>query len=356
VTRRPTWLAPLALLALVALLPLVDRTLPLKWRFGSDLVPVLYFAVLGLGLNLVVGNTGLLNLGAAAFMGIGAFAFAILTCEVYPFQVGFWWGIGGALAIGGACGLVLGLPTMRLRGDYLAIVTLGFGEIVQDLLRNLDVITFGSKSINPLPAPRLPGYAFTGMGEGWMPWFYLYLAILALAVTLLRRIERSPLGRSLVAVREDELAARCMGVNVARVKLGAFAGGAALCALSGALYACSLGSSSEPATYDFNVSVLALCIVILGGMGNLNGGLLGPLIMVGFNPNVQTKLDALIKGWQGDATSNNVLMSPTNWKYLIFGLTLILMMRFRPEGLLPSRRVRRELADATDAPPAGAQA
>ncbi len=241
---------------------------------------------------------------------------------------------------------------MRLRGDYLAIVTLGFGEIVQDLLRNLDVITFGSQSINPLPPPRVPFVTVQAMGAQWQPWFYLYLAILAVVVVLLRRLERSPMGRTLIAVREDELAARCMGVNVARVKLGAFAGGAALCALSGALMACSISSSSEPASYDFNVSVLALCIVILGGMGNINGVLLGALIMVGFNAIVLTKLDALIKLWQGDATSNNVLMSPTNWKYLIFGLTLILMMRYRPEGLLPSRRVRREIAD--DAVPGGA--
>jgi branched-chain amino acid transport system permease protein len=329
------WIA----LTLFLILPLADRHIG---HFSANLIPIFVFAIFGLGLNLVTGCTGMLNLGAAAFMAIGAYAFAILTCDIYPFQIGFWPGLGGALLAGAAAGWVLGLPTMRLRGDYLAIVTLGFGEITQDLLRNLAQITKGTQSINPLPPPTLPGYAFTA--QAWQPWYYLYLALLVLVVIVLRNLENSRIGRALVAIREDELAAASMGINVGRTKLAVFAGASALCALAGALYACRLGSSGEPSTYDFQMSIAALCIVILGGMGNINGVLLGALIVMGFNGIVLDKLNdiAIRNGWTGTGT---VFASPNNWKYFIFGLTLVLMMRFRPEGLLPSRRLREEIRD-----------
>ena len=194
----------------LALLPVVDLVFP-SLQFAAPSRTVIVFAIMALGLNIVVGWTGLLNLGIAAFTALGAYAFGILTCEIYPFQVGFWWGVLLAGAFGAFAGWLLGAPTLRLRGDYLAIVTLGFGEIVQDALKNLEAVTKGTQGINPLPAPTLPGLQFSS--ETHVRWFYLYLAILAVVVFLCRNLEFSRLGRQWFAVREDELAARCMAIE-----------------------------------------------------------------------------------------------------------------------------------------------
>jgi branched-chain amino acid transport system permease protein len=306
-----------------AVLPLVSPHL-------SDLVrPIFIFAILALGLNILTGFTGILNLGVAAFMAVGAYSYAILTCDIYPFQVGFWGATGLTILIGLTVGLLLGLPTIRLRGDYLAIVTLGFGEIVQDVLKNLDVITKGTQGINPLPTPPVSA-------------FYLFLGFLAVVVLLNRNLERSRIGRAWISIREDELASSCMGINPKKMKLLAFALGAAQCALAGALWASYLASSGEPGNYDFQISVIALCIVIVGGMGSIGGVLLGALVIMGFNSIFLETFTNWLKAQQLIST-DNVFTAPGNWKYLLFGLALILMMRFRPEGLLPSKRVKAEL-------------
>jgi branched-chain amino acid transport system permease protein len=341
-----------AAIALAVALPLIDYVLPASAQFASRLIPIFIFAILGLGLNLVTGSTGLLNLGAAAFMAIGAYTYAILTCDIYPFQIGFWLGLVAAIAGGALGGIVLGLPTMRLRGDYLAIVTLGFGEIVQDLLRNLQKITMGTHSINPLPPPSF-GSAYVFTSATWQPWYYLYLFLLIVVVIALRNLGHSRIGRTWIAIREDELAARCMGISVPFAKLAAFATGSACCALAGALYAAHLGSSGDPGNYDFQMSTLALCIVILGGMGSIDGVLLGALLVMGFNSIVLDKIQDVINRHGGSGTSH-VLATPNNWKYLIFGMTLIVMMRIRPEGLLPSKRRRLELHEQDPQTSAGA--
>src|SRR5262249_11471422 len=154
-----------------------------------------------------------------AFMAIGAYTFAILTCEIYPFQIGFWPGLLASLGVGALAGVILGLPTMRVSGDYLAIVTLGFGEIVQDTLRNLEGITKGTQGINPLPAPTFLRYQFAA--EDFIPWYYLFLGILVVIVLISSNLERSRTGRTWIAIREDELAARCMGINTVGAKLSA---------------------------------------------------------------------------------------------------------------------------------------
>ena len=321
-------------LAMAALLPFVSP------RLAELLRPIFIMAILGLGLNILTGFTGILNLGVAAFMAVGAYSYAILTCDIYPFQLGFWSAIGLTILVGLTVGLLLGLPTIRLRGDYLAIVTLGFGEIVQDVLKNLDVITKGTQGINPLPAPTLLGYAFRG--EQYRPWYFLFLGFLALLVLLNRNLQRSRIGRAWIAIREDELAASCMGVSTMKMKLVAFALGAAQCSLAGALWASFLGSSGEPGNYDFQVSIMGVCIVIVGGMGNIAGVLLGALVVAGFNSIVLENLTSFLKAHQ-IISSSNVFTVPGNWKYMLFGLALILMMRFKPEGLLPSRQVKAEL-------------
>lgn len=319
------------LLAALAM-PLIDPLLPVPLRFAELMRPIFIFAILGMGLNIVTGLTGLLHLGVAAFMAIGAYTYAILTCDIYPFQVGFWGGLLGALATGSVTGVLLGLPTMRLRGDYLAIVTLGFGEIVQDTLRNLETITKGSQGINPLPTPSLLGYQF--QPESYQAWYYLFLGILCVVVFFSYNLIGSATGRAWRAVRDDELAARCMGINVVAARLRAFAAGSSLCALAGALWACNLGSSGEPGNYDFQISVIALCVLIVGGIGSISGVLVGALIMLGFNSIILVKISMLFTTL-GLSSTTNVFLQPNNWKYMIFGFALILMMRYLPGGLVP---------------------
>ncbi len=377
--RRFSFFTPgqYAVLALLAATPFIDLAFP-SIQLSGPMRTVVVYAILALGLNVVVGWTGLLNLGIAAFMAIGAYAFGILTAEIYPFQVGFWWALLLSGAIGAFAGWLLGAPTLRLRGDYLAIVTLGFGEIVQDGLKNLQTITKGTEGINPLPKPTIPFGAHidaalskVGVGSaattdsagttattalsatesvaGALPrwfdissetparWFYLYLILLAVVICLCRNLEFSRLGRQWFAVREDELAARCMAIEPDKAKLKAFAAGAALAAVAGALFASHLASTGEPANYDFQVSILALCIVIVGGIGSITGVVLGAIVMVGLSNVV---LPALTQAMQraGIGSTENVLSSPDNYKYLIFGLALVLMMRFRPDGIVHTRK------------------
>jgi branched-chain amino acid transport system permease protein len=338
--RTSTWV----LTAVAVAIPLLDLLLSRlglgRWAIGNEVAQrVLIFTLLGLGLNVVIGYTGLLHLGVAAFMAIGVYAHAIFTCSIYPFQFGFWISLLLAPLVGVVAGIILGSPTLRLRGDYLAIVTLGFGEITQDVLKNLDAITKGAQGINPLPPPSVPGYTFDA--SSYVPWYYLYLAILVAVILLVRALEMSRLGRQWVAIREDELAAGCIGIQATRAKLMAFALTAALCGLAGVLYATKLETTAEPTTYDFNVSMTVLCILIVGGMGSIRGVLVGAAIVMGFDILLKKVTEAAQQA--GLASSTNVFLTPTNWKYLIFGLALVLMMRFRPEGILPSTRIQEEL-------------
>ncbi len=322
------------LLGLAALVPVLDLLLPAAFALSEAVRTVFLYAILALGLNVVTGYAGLLNLGIAAFMAVGAYAFGILTCEIYPFQFGFWSALALTLPIGAAAGVILGAPTLGLRGDYLAIVTMGFGEIVQDVLKNLDSITKGMQGINPLPAPALGGEQWTADDE--RKWFYLLFVLLALTVLAVRNLERSRLGRAWFSIREDELASRAMGIRAERAKLVAFATGAALAAFAGGLSASLLSSTGEPNNYDFQASILALCIVIVGGIGSIAGVLVGALVMVGLNSIVLVKATAWMAA-QGIGSQGNVLLSPNNWKFLIFGLALVIAVRVKPDGLLPPR-------------------
>ncbi len=333
---------------------------------GMQLTYIFIYSILALGLNVVVGYTGLLHLGIAAFFGIGAYITGILTVPAYPFQVGFLAAL--VLSTGGAAllGVLLGAPTLRLRGDYLAIVTLGFGEVTRFTLRNLEEITAGTRGLNPVPAPVLPAALVAPLGRlGIQPdwsldyrlFYYLALGLLLVVIGLLKNLERSRLGRAWVAVREDQLAATCMGINAARVKLSAFALGCGLAGMAGCLYATTLTSTAGPDAFDFNRSILMLCCVILGGLGSLRGTLLGVFLLIGFDNVVAPILDGLLQGADINP-SGNPLLTFSNWKLAIFGLALILMMRFRPEGLLPSRQVEAELTSSeqqSGARPAGAR-
>jgi branched-chain amino acid transport system permease protein len=333
----------LFLLALAALPPLA-----MVWEslsvFVESLCPILVFGVLVSGLHLVTGTTGALHLGVAGFMALGAYTFAILASPVYPFQLSWAIALCGSAFVGALSGLLLGIPTLRLRGDYFAIVSLGFGEIVQDALRNMEPLTKGTIGINPLPGPQFLENGF-GAPLGKVGWFYLLLTMVWVAVGLIVLIERSSLGRSWAALRDDELAARCMGISVNRSKVYAMVLGSALCGVAGGLWASYLGATGEPGNYDLQISVVVLCGLILGGIGNIWGSILGVFIMVGFNSLVLTRLTTLLTE-AGIVSSGSVITSPMNWKYIIFGLSLVVLMRFRPDGLFPAsiRRTGR-LAD-----------
>ncbi len=360
----PVWPAYLALALAYPLLVFPEAVLfqLTETSIGMQLTYIFIYAILALGLNVVVGYTGLLHLGIAAFFGIGAYITGILTVQAYPFQLGFLAAL--ALSTGGAAllGVLLGAPTLRLRGDYLAIVTLGFGEVTRFTLRNLEEITAGTRGLNPVPSPQLPEWLkpalkLLGIEPDWSLdyrlYYYLTLGVLLVVIVVLKNLERSRLGRAWVAIREDELAATCMGINAARVKLSAFALGCGLAGLAGCLYATTLTSTAGPDAFDFNRSIIMLCCIILGGLGSLRGTLLGVFLLIGFDNVLAPVLDGLIQKANINPTGNS-LLTFSNWKLAIFGLALILMMRFRPEGLLPSTRVEAELTTGNPSEPATA--
>jgi branched-chain amino acid transport system permease protein len=323
-TRR---LATWGFFAALALLPLLPFVPP---KFGGQVKDILVFAILALGLNVVVGYTGLLQLGIAAFFGIGAYITGILTVDQFPFRWSFWPAMVAATLGAGIAGVLLATPTLRLRGDYLAIVTLGFGEVIKFAIKNLENITNGSKALNPIPDPNFLGLPLDWTGN--YRWFYyLALAVLLVVVVVLRNLEDSRLGRAWMAIREDELAATCMGINAARVKLSAFALGAALAGLAGSLYAVSLDQTGGPDSYTFNRSITVLCFLIIGGMGSIEGAIVGTFVLLGYDNILTPAIDDLV---QKSGTSFRF----SNVKLVVFGLALILMMRFRPEGIFPARR------------------
>lgn len=330
VRREKTLLIALAVLLLFPLIPGVQAA-----SLGGSLSDILVFGILALGLNIVVGYSGLLQLGIAAFFAIGAYITGILTVSQFPFQIGFWPAMVLATAGAGVAGVLLAAPTLRLRGDYLAIVTLGFGELVKFSIKYLENITGGAKSLNPIPPPWVGGLSVDWGGD-YRGFYFLALGLLVLVVILLRNLEESRLGRAWMAIREDELAATCMGINAVKVKLSAFALGAALAGLAGALYATSSGATGGPDSYTFSRSITVLCFLIIGGMGSINGALLGTFVLMGYEIILTPRLDEWIQKAGSDFRFTDV-------KLIVFGLALILMMRFRPEGILPSRRIQREL-------------
>ncbi len=295
---------------------------------GSKLTNLFIYAILALGLNVVVGYAGLFHLGIGAFFAIGAYITGIVTTITNPFHGSFAMSLALATIGASICGVLLCAPTLRLRGDYLALVTLGFSEVVKVVLENVDHITAGTKSLS-VPPPVIFGI---DMRSDYRWLYYLTLTVLALVVVLLRNLECSRLGRALVALREDELAASCMAINTARVKLSAFALSAALAGLAGCLYVTRLGTTSEPQSYGFNLSIFVLCYLILGGLGSIRGVLLGVLLLGGY--------EFILVPW---AETLHIPFRFNDWKLMTFGLVLIVMVRFRPEGLLPSRRVQHEL-------------
>ena len=332
--------------AVMALLPIYTPSFINTPGINFDAVMAQFamVALIAIGLNVVVGQAGLLDLGYVGFYALGAYTVALLTSPDSPWnQVspnGFlsdkwaWLScVPIAMAITAMAGLILGIPTLRLRGDYLAIVTLGFGEIIRLVADNLSDITNGSRGLNRIAFPgvgedRVPGgYFSSGNALGnsnygtW--WYWLGLILIGVVLLLVGNLERSRVGRAWVAIRDDEDAAEVMGVNTFRFKLWAFVIGAGIGGLSGALYA---GQVQYVAPTNFNIinSMLFLAAVVLGGQGNKLGVIFGAFVIV-YLPNRLLGVEAFG-------------INLGDLKYLFFGLALVVLMIFRPQGLFPARQ------------------
>jgi branched-chain amino acid transport system permease protein len=304
------------------------------------------FVMLALGLNIVVGYAGLLDLGYAAFFAIGTYSYAILASTYKDIHVPFWIMLIVSGLITASFGVAFGAPTLRLRGDYLAIVTLGFGEIVPVFILNLNDLTGGANGIPGIDKPQL-GPIQIGANNDNIGFYYLMLVLVALLVFIVNRLRDSRLGRAWMAIREDELAAASMGINTTMTKLLAFGLGAGFSGFAGTFYAAHLGFA-DPNSFSFSQSVLILCMVILGGMGNMWGVMLGAVIIY----LLQTVILIQMNNWLNDLGRSihfdplvNLNLS-TNI-FFIYGIVLVLFMLFRPEGLLPSSRRRAELHPET---------
>jgi len=306
--------------------------------WASTLFVCAVYVLIAVGLNVVVGLAGLLDLGYVGFFAIGNYSVALFGSTESPvvkaiqnrFDLPETWSVAWAacipiaIALALVSGVILGWPTLRLRGDYLAIVTLGFGEIIRIVARNAS-FTNASLGIERVPGPQgppAPDNDIFGKLDN-KPWYWLALTAVLLVVFLVRRLEHSRVGRSWLAVREDEDAAAVMGVNPFKFKLWAFAIGAALGGLSGLLFA-SKNSYVDPASFDVNISILFVAMVVIGGAGNMAGVALGAFLL--------TYLPERFREF-------------TEYRTLMFGLAMVVIMILRPQGLIPSGRRTRELKD-----------
>ncbi len=302
------------------------------------------FVLLALGLNIVVGLAGLLDLGYAAFFAIGAYVYAYgaspFSGNQAPFVLMVFVGAGVAMLFG----VLLGAPTLRLRGDYLAIVTLGFGEIVPIVFLNADHYTRGTNGIGGIYRPEILGIGFRATEP--LPYFIVMAVLVTLVMVLVYRLEDSRIGRAWMAIREDELAAAANGINTVTTKLLAFALGASTAGIAGVFNASKLTLVS-PDQFLFTVSFTVLAMVVLGGMGNIWGVAAGAFIIY----NIQAVLLKQMNAFFENLPIHIPILADINfveYQFLLYGIALVLMMLFRPEGLFPSRRRRRELHAAED--------
>jgi branched-chain amino acid transport system permease protein len=359
--RIPTWLrAALLGVALLVLMPLIGAY---NGYYLEVATQVGIFAALALGLNIVVGLAGLLDLGYVAFFAVGAYTWAIFGSPHANVLFGggfplapawFYVFLLAGLVVAAGTGLLLGLPVLRLHGDYLAIVTLGFGEVIRVLANNLDKpinITNGPRGITPIGRPPIL------LGIPYGEYFYfLVLLIVGVVILVNRRLEDSHVGRAWEAIREDELAARAMGVPLVRMKLLAFACGASFAGIMGVVFSAKQ-VFINPESFTFLESIGVLAMVILGGMGSIPGAVLGATVVTVLNLQVLKGLSL----WLNELKNAGVTIlgynlanlptqfEPAKYERMIFGLILVLMMIYRPQGILPARRRQRELAEPTAA-------
>ena len=347
----------------LALYPALDGTF--GWGKMGAFPTILIYTVLALGLNIVVGFAGLLDLGYAAFFAIGGYTAAFLTSPQSPlagvFQTNFYVAMALAFIVAATFGIILGAPTLRLRGDYLAIVTLAFGEIVPRAFLNLEQWTKGSKGINPIGRPTVPWLNNAQLttkelfNSDQTAWYYLIFFVGCLSVFAIYRLANSRIGRAWMAMREDELAASAMGIDLVQTKLLAFAMGASFSGFAGSLWA-SMLQLIDPFQFDFSISIIVLSMIILGGIGNIWGVIFGGVVL-GFYDRVLT---SEATNWlHGIAAAINLpVVSPalgaldlSQYKFGIFGLALIVLMLTRPEGIFPNRQRAVEMHGGVEGEP-----
>jgi branched-chain amino acid transport system permease protein len=375
-------------MVLLAIVAIVALAYPLVYRFLSSAVPFVpwpgtavlifcaTFAILALGLNIVMGFAGLLDLGYVAFYAIGAYTTAFLASPHFNIHISWWIVIWIAVASAAIFGVMLGAPTLKLRGDYLAIVTLGFGEIVRLVFRNLGDITIklpeflgggyllgsaegganltgGNVGINPIDPPAIPipgpwGDQLVFSNQNAIASWYLVLALLVITYFVCIRLRDSKLGRAWMAIREDETAAAAMGINTVTTKLLAFSLGASFSGFAGA-FTGAYNTAIFAETFSYNVSILVVIIIILGGIGSLRGVVIGAFALL--------YLDRTLLPWLGDHILNAPIQSIgnstgiellrdfklTTYNYLLFGVLLVVMMIKRPEGLFPVEAAKAEM-------------
>lgn len=355
-------------LLVVSLYPLLDKVLNLGLL--PSLIPIIMYALLAIGLNIVVGYAGLLDIGYVAFFVIGVYAQAFLTSPnsvfvrkgyVPEFIQNFWVAMFFSWILAAIFGVIIGAPTLRLRGDYLAIVTLGFGEIVPNFFTNAAGITGGPRGLGQISRPPtipLPGgNEISFRTTDHVAWFYLLILVGIVSVFMITRLYDSRMGRAWQAIREDEIAAASVGIYPVSTKLWAFALGASFSGFAGSVYA-GYVQVVYPDQFQFSLSILILAMVILGGIGNIYGVLIGALIIGSFDRILAVKLtgplNALgrnMESWPGPLGDIGTFFSThslTSDRFLIFGLALVLVMILRPGGLFPSKQRAAELEGESD--------
>lgn len=335
----------IAALILVSLPFVLEHIAGLTWVRILDFT--LLYIMLAIGLNITVGFAGLLDLGFIAFYAVGAYTYALLASPQFNLHLPFWLILPLSAGTAGIFGILLGATTLRLRGDYLAIVTLGFCEITRIFLNNLNApinITNGPQGINKIDPMQIAGIEFSqelnllGLHlPGVYIHYYVFFALMLLTIFIAHRLQNSRIGRAWVAIRENEVAAVAMGINTSNIKLLAFGMGASFGGLGGGLFAAFQGFVS-PESFTLMDSIMILCMVVLGGMGHIRGVILGAILL--------TILPELLRyiGPLQTAVLGSILIDPSDLRLLLFGIALIVMMLFRPEGLWPSPLHARELA------------
>ena len=347
-TKKNPWLVKAGFVLMIAcllILPWVLASVGTAWVRITNLA--ILYVFLALGLNIVVGFAGLLDLGYIAFYAVGAYVYALLASPHFNLHLPFWIILPIGASVACMFGIMLGAPTLKLRGDYLAIVTLGFGEIIRIFINNLSQpvnITNGPQGITLIDPFRIGSFDF-GKREtifgldftGPIKYYYFFLIVLAVIVIINVRLQDSRIGRAWEAIREDEIAARAMGINTRNIKLLAFAMGASFGGIAGGMFSAIQGFIS-PESFGLTESVMVLAMVVLGGMGNIGGVIIGALLL-SFVPEIlRYTVEPIQK-----AIFGHMLLEPEVIRMLLFGLALVLMMLYRPAGILPSALRKREL-------------
>ena len=372
---RKYWL-PALLIVLAFLFPpineFLDETLDVELMYPVIVITV--YIMLALGLNIVVGFAGLLDLGFVAFYALGAYVVGWLasqqfrqvsisfgstassvTGEPVPgIHLSFWLILLIAGAFTALCGVIIGAPTLRLRGDYLAIVTLGFGEIIPRFFQNGNDLagfnltngTIGIKTIDAPGLQFLPDSLSSWQEFGTLdlnPWYYTILVLVLITIYINVRLRDSRLGRAWISVREDETAAAAMGINPVTTKLWAYALGAVFGGIAGAFYGAFI-ANIFPTSFSFSISILILCMVVLGGMGNIYGVILGAIVLQGINFYLLPQANEWVHSI-GESVGSQALSTVDlpRYNFFLFGVILVVMMLLRPEGIIPNRQRAEEL-------------